>query len=312
MKRIAHLVALGAAAALALTACGGSSDDNKSNPLSGGGNSGASGGGTVTVGSANFPESAALAEIYAQALEAKGIKVARKFNIGAREIYYNQVVSGGIDVVPEYNGALLTTSVDKTSTAVTTDEVNAALQAKLPAAVGILTSSKAEDKDSITVNAQTAQKYNLKSISDLKAVASQLTIGGPSEFKTRAQGLVGLKSKYGVVFKKFQPVDAGAQSSLESLLSKNNIQAADIFTTDPTIATSKFVILDDPLHLFAAQNVTPLIYKSAVNAQAQAALNAVSAKLTTQDLQNILQQITVDKKDQETVAKSWLQQAGLA
>lgn len=310
MKRITRLAALGAAAALALTACGGNSDNKNSNPLTGGNKSGAAGG-TITVGSANFPESAALAEIYSQALEAKGFKVTRKFNIGAREIYYNQVVSGGIDVIPEYNGALLTTSVDKTSTAVTADDVNAALTAKLPSAVGILQSSKAEDKDSITVNAQTASKYNLKSISDLKAVAAQLTIGGPSEFKTRAQGLVGLKSKYGVVFKKFQPVDAGAQSSLESLLSKNDIQAADIFTTDPTIATNKFVILDDPLHLFAAQNVTPLIYKPAVNAQAQAALNAVSAKLTTEDLQKILQQITVDKKDQETVAKSWLSQAGL-
>jgi osmoprotectant transport system substrate-binding protein len=310
MKRIARFAAVGAVAALALTACG--SSKSGSNPLSSGGSTGKAASGTIVVGSANFPESAALAEIYAQALEAKGFKVTRKFNIGAREIYYNQVVSGGISVIPEYDGALLTTSVDKTSTAVTTDEVNAALKAKLPAAVAILDSSKAEDKDSITVNAQTAQKYNLKSIADLKPVAGQLTIGGPSEFKTRAQGLVGLKSKYGVVFKKFQPVDAGAQSSLESLLSKNEIQAADLFTTDPTILTNKFVVLDDPMHLFAAQNVTPLIYKAAVPAQAQAALNAISAKLTTQDLLSILQQITVDKKDQETVAKAWLAQAGLA
>ena len=311
MKRIARFAAVGAAAALALTACGGSKSSG-GNPLSSGGGTGKAASGTIVVGSANFPESAALAEIYAQALEAKGFKVTRKFNIGAREIYYNQVVSGGISVIPEYDGALLTTSVDKTSTAVTTDEVNAALKAKLPAAVGILDSSKAEDKDSITVNSQTAQKYNLKSIADLKSVAGGLAIGGPSEFKTRAQGLVGLKSKYGVVFKKFQPVDAGAQSSLESLLSKNEIQAADLFTTDPTIATNKFVILDDPLHLFAAQNVTPLVYKAAVNSQAQAVLNAISAKLTTQDLQSILQQITVDKKDQETVAKAWLTQAGIA
>lgn len=309
MMRIARFAAVGVAAAMALTACG--SSKSKSNPLSSPADTGKAAAGTITVGSANFPESAALAEIYAQALEAKGFKVTRKFNIGAREIYYNQVVSGGISVIPEYDGALLTTSVDKTSTAVTTDEVNAALKAKLPASVGILNSSPAEDKDSVTVNAQTAQKYNLKSITDLKPVAGQLTIGAPSEFKTRAQGLVGLKAKYGVVFKKFQPVDAGAQSSLETLLQKNQIQAADLFTTDPTIATNKFVILDDPQHLFAAQNVTPLIYKAAVPDQAQAALNAISAKLTTQDLQNILQQITVDKKDQESVAKAWLTQAGL-
>ncbi|MCW2889097.1 MAG: putative secreted substrate-binding protein [Streptosporangiaceae bacterium] len=310
MKRIARAAVVGLTAALALTACGSSKSDKSSNPLGGGAAS--SGGGTITVGSANFPESAALAEIYAQALEAKGLKVNRKFNIGAREVYYDQVVKGGISVIPEYNGALLTTSVDKTSTAASTDEVNAALTAKLPASVGILASSQAEDKDSVTVNAQTAAKYNLKSISDLKSAAGSLTIAGPSEFKTRQQGLVGLKAKYGLGFKKFQPFDAGAQATLVKLLKGNQVQAADLFTTDPTITTNKFVVLEDPLHVFSSQNVTPLIYKAAVNQTAQAALNAVSAKLTTTDLLDIMTKIAINKADQETVAKDWLKKAGLA
>jgi osmoprotectant transport system substrate-binding protein len=309
MKRIARAAVVGLTAALALTACGGKSDDKSSNPLGGGASAA---GGTITVGSANFPESAALAEIYAQALEAKGLKVTRKFNIGAREVYYDQVVKGGISVIPEYNGALLTTSVDKTSTAASTDDVNAALKAKLPASVGILDSAQAEDKDSVTVNAQTAAKYSLKSISDLKAAAKDLTIAGPSEFKTRQQGLVGLKSIYGLDFKKFQPFDAGAQATLVKLLKDNQVQAADLFTTDPTIATNKFVVLEDPQHVFSSQNVTPLIYKAAVNGTAQAALNAVSAKLTTTDLLDIMTKIAVDKADQETVAKDWLTKAGLA
>jgi osmoprotectant transport system substrate-binding protein len=311
MKRIARAAIVGLTAALALTACGDSDGGDKSNPLGGGGAS-SGGGGTVTVGSANFPESAALGEIYAQALEAKGIKVTRKFNIGAREVYYDQVVKGGISVIPEYNGALLTTSVDKASTAASTEEVNAALKAKLPPSVGILESSQAEDKDSVTVNAQTAAKYNLKSISDLKASAKSLTIAGPSEFKTRQQGLVGLKSKYGLEFKKFQPFDAGAQATLVKLLKSDDIQAADLFTTDPTISANKFVVLEDPLHVFSSQNVTPLVYKAAVNQTGQAALNAVSAKLTTTDLLDIMTKIAVDKADQETVAKDWLKKAGLA
>jgi osmoprotectant transport system substrate-binding protein len=309
MRRIVRGAAIGIAAALTLAACGGGGDSGgASNPLSGGG----AGAGTVTVGSANFPESALLGEIYAQALEAKGLKVTRKFNIGAREVYYDQVVKGGIGVMPEYNGALLTVAVDKTSSAVSTDEVNTALKAKLPATVEILDSAQAEDKDSVTVNEQTASKYHLTSIADLKAVAKDLTLGGPSEFKTRTQGVPGLKDKYGVVFKKFQPFDAGAQSTLVKLLKSDQIQAADLFTTDPTITTNKFVVLADPQNLFAAQNVTPLVYKSAVNDQARAALNAVSAKLTTQDLLDMMSRIVVDKDDQETVAKDWLTKAGLA
>lgn len=307
MRRIVRGAVLGLAAALTLTACGGGGGDT-SNPLTGGGGADA---GTVTVGSANFPESALLGEVYAQALEAKGIKVTRKFNIGAREVYYDQVVKGGISVMPEYNGALLTVAVDKTSEAATTEEVNAALKAKLPATVEILDSAAAEDKDSVTVNEQTARKYNLKTIADLKDVAKDLTIGGPSEFKTRKHGLPGLKDKYAVEFGKFQPFDAGAQSTLVKLLKDDEIQAADLFTTDPTIATNKFVVLEDPENLFASQNVTPLIYKSAVNEQGRAALNAVSAKLTTQDLLDMMSRIVIDKDDQETVAKDWLTKAGL-
>lgn len=308
MKRIIRGAAVGLVAALALSACGGGGDDDKDNPLSGGGG----GKGTITVGGANFPESGLIGEIYAQALEAKDLKVNRKFNIGAREVYYDQVVKGGISVMPEYNGALLTTSVDKSSTAATTEEINAALKAKLPAGVEILDSAKAEDKDSVTVNEQTAAKYKLKSLNDLKPIAGQLTIAGPSEFKTRQQGLVGLKSKYGLNFKKFQPFDAGAQPTLVKLLKKDQIQAADLFTTDPTILENKFVVLDDPLHVFSAQNVTPLVYKSAVNDQARAALNAVSAKLTTQDLLDMMKRVVGDKDDQEKVAEDWLKKAGLA
>jgi osmoprotectant transport system substrate-binding protein len=308
MKHIIRGAAVGLVAALTLSACGGGGGGDDKNPLSGGG----AAKGTITVGGANFPESGLIGELYAQALEAKGLKVTRKFNIGAREIYYDQVVKGGIGVMPEYNGALLTTSVDKTSTASSTDEVNAALKAKLPSSVEILNSAQAEDKDSVTVNPQTASKYHLKSIADLKPVANQLTIGGPSEFKTRQQGLVGLKKVYGLDFKKFQPFDAGAQATLVKLLTDDKIQAADLFTTDPTIVQKKLVVLEDPQHVFSAQNVTPLVNKSAVNAQAAAALNGVSAKLTTQDLLDMMKRIAIDKDDQEKVSQDWLTKNGLA
>jgi len=307
MIRIVRGAALSVVVALALSACGGSDKNDGGNPL----DQKPAGGGNVVVGSANFPESQLLGELYAQALEAKGVKVTRKFNIGSREVYYDQVKSGAIGVMPEYNGALLTTSVDKSSTAVTTADVNAALKAKLPATLAILESSQAEDKDSVTVNPQTAQKYNLKTIADLKAAAGQVTIGGPSEFKTREQGLVGLEKKYGLKFKKFQSFDANAQTTLVKLLKNNTIQAADLFTTDPTISANKFVVLQDPQNVFSAQNVTPLIYKSGVDATAQGALNAVSAKLTTQDLLSMMTKLISDKDDAADVAKDWLKTAGL-
>lgn len=308
MRGISRAAAFTLITALSLTACG-SGSDSDDNPLAGG--SADSDSKSIVVGSANFPENQLLAEIYSQALEAKGLKVTRKFDIGAREVYYDQVVKGGIGVFPEYNGALLAVAVDKNSTATSTDDINAELKQKLPSSVEILDSAEAQDKDSVTVTAEKAAKYNLKSLADLKSVAKDWTIGAGSEFKTRTQGGVGLKTVYGVEFGKFQPLDAGAQSTLLKLLKDDKVQAANIYTTDPAIVEDKLVVLEDPKNLFSSQNVTPLVYKDAVNDTAKGALNGVSAKLTTQDLLDMMKKLVNDKEDASDVAKEWLTSAGL-
>jgi osmoprotectant transport system substrate-binding protein len=307
MSRIASGAALGLAAALGLTlaACG-SSGKSSSNPLA----APSASTGAIIVGSANFPESTLIGEIYAQALEAKGLKVTRRFNIGAREVYYPQVVSCAITVMPEYNGALLSTSVDKASTAVTTAEVNAALTAKLPSSVEILSSSSAQDKDSVTVTAATAAKDHLTSISDLAPYAKTMVIGGPPEFLTRADGIVGLKKIYGLTFERFQPLDEAGPVTVAALKS-GKVQAADLFTTDPSILLNKFVVLQDPKNLFAAQNVTPLVCKKSASATVTGTLNAISAKLTTQGLLDMDKLTGVNKEDYSTVAKNWLSQNGI-
>jgi osmoprotectant transport system substrate-binding protein len=274
-----------------------------------GGGGGSGSGKTVVVGSANFPENVLLAQIYAQALQAKDVTVDVKANIGARELIYKQIESGGLSVLPEYNGALLA-YLDKTATATSTEDVNAALKAKLPAGLAILNSSKAEDKDALNVTRATADKYSLKTIEDLKAGAKDLILGGPPEFKTRQQGVVGLKDVYGLEFKEFRSLDTAGPVTVAAL-SKNDIQVANLFTTDPAIAVNNFVVLDDPKNLFSSQNVTPLINKAAVDSAAQTVLNNVSEKLDTPTLTQLMRQVAVDKKDPDTVAKNWLKSAGL-
>jgi osmoprotectant transport system substrate-binding protein len=303
MTRILRGAAFGAALILALAGCGGDTD----NPA----DSGDSGGdaGSVTVGSANFPENVLLGEIYAQALEAKGVKVTKKLNIGSREVIYSQVQSGGLSVLPEYNGALLA-FLDKATKATTTEQVNAELKTKLPATLKILDSSKAEDKDSIAVTQQVASQYSLKAISDLAPVAKDLVIGGPPEFKTRQQGLLGLTSVYGLNFKQFKSLDTAGPLTVAAL-KKGDVQAANLFTTDPAIQANNFVVLEDPKNLFGAQNVTPLLNTKAANPTVESALNAVSAKLDTQILADLLKKVSTDKEDPDKVAGDWLKSAGL-
>lgn len=317
----AGLAAVTVAAMAAVTACSSSSSSSSSsasspatsaapasssaNPLSGGA------AGSVVVGSANFPENEVLAEVYALALQAKGVKVTTKLNIGAREAYYPQIQKGTISIIPEYNGTLLSVEVDKTSPAKTTADVDAALASGLPSTLVVLNPAAAQDSDSVTVTQATAAKYHLKSIADLKAVESQFVIGGPPEFKTRVDGLVGLKSTYGLTFKGFDPLDESGPITLAALAS-GKVQAADVFTTTPQIVSDKLVSLTDPKFNFAAQNVIPLVYKPALTPAITDTLNAISAKLTTSALLALDIKVITDKENYTTAAQEWLQSVGLS
>jgi osmoprotectant transport system substrate-binding protein len=292
-------------AAAGSTSASASASSSGSNPLSGG-----SASGTVVIGSANFPENEVLAEVYALALQKAGVKVSTKLNIGAREVYYPQVEKGAIDIIPEYNGTLLTVEADPKSTAKTTTEVDAALAAKLPSTLTVLNSAPAQDSDAITVTQATAAKYKLKSIADLSSVASQFVLGGPPEFKTRTDGIAGLKSVYGLTFKSFDPLDESGPITLAALTS-GKVQAADVFTTTPQIITDKLVSLTDPKFNFAAQNVIPLVNKAALTPTITSTLNAVSAKLTTSALLGLDVKVITDKENYTTAAQDWLQSVGL-
>ncbi|MDT0438435.1 MULTISPECIES: ABC transporter substrate-binding protein [Streptomyces] len=305
-KNTAVAVALAATTAL-LAGCS-SSDDGKSDPL----NEGSSDGKTVVVGSNNFAESILIADIYGEALKAKGVKVTYKPNIGSRETTYGLLKNGSITVLPEYNGALLA-YLDAKAAPKTVEATTAAIEAKLDSKLTLLDPASAQDKDSVTVNAETAAKYNLTSestVADLKSIAKDLVIGGSPEFQTRQQGLVGLKSVYGIEFKTFKALDAGGPLT-QAALKKNTVQAADIFTTDPAIEKEKFVVLQDSENLFGFANVQPLVYKSGLPQKAVDALNAVSAKLDTKTLLSLDTQVQADNKDPLDVAKTWLKSVGL-
>jgi osmoprotectant transport system substrate-binding protein len=305
---VTGLVILTAVAVAAVSACGSSSSPGSggSNPLAP-----SAAKGSVVVGSANFPEDELLAEIYIQALQAKGIKVTPKLNIGAREVYYPQIAKGTISIIPEYNGALLTTSVDPSSSAATTAAVDAALTAKLPSTLEILNPAPAQDKDSVTVTQATATRDHLTSIADLKPYANSMVFAGPPEFKTRADGLPGLKKDYGLTFKGFDPLDESGPLTLSALTS-GKVQAGDVFTTTPQIVSDHLVALSDPNSLFAAQNVIPLVYKPAANSTITSTLNAISAKLTTQALLQMDVAVIAQHANYSTVAAGFLKEEGLS
>lgn len=304
MNKRAIFSILAATSVVALSACGGGGD-----PLSGGGNNAGSSGSQVVIGSADFTESQLIASIYSQALQGAGVPVKEQFNIGSREVYIAALKDGSIDLTPEYTGALLK-YLDEKSTAATSEAVTAELATKVPSGLSMLTPSAAEDKDSVTVTQATADKYKLKTISDLAPVAGEFLVGGPPEWKTRVQGLIGLRDVYGLNFKDFVTLDAGGTLTMTAL-TNGQIQAGDIFSTDPGLVSNKLVALQDDKSLFAAQNIVPLIKTAKENETITKTLNAVSAKLTTQDLISLNAEAATGANLSD-IAKKWIAGAGIS
>lgn len=267
--------------------------------------------GSVVIGSDtdSSPEDLVLAYIYQDALQANNISVNPNITSSTRNSYYGQVCSGAITVVPEYNGALLTESVDHDSSAVTTTDVDSALDQDLPSSLEILAPASAQDKDSVTVTAATASQYHLKSIADLRRVASKMTLGASVEFDGREQGTVGLQSKYRVAFGSFDPLNYNDNSNAAvTALEQGTVQAADVYTTDPKI--NGLVVLKDPENLFRAENVIPLVYKPAVQAHPEIAqvLNYVSLQLTQPQLRELdLEAAQQGASHYEAIAAEWTQ-----
>jgi osmoprotectant transport system substrate-binding protein len=266
---------------------------------------------SVTVGSTNFPEQLILAQMYAAVLEKAGVTVETRLNLGNREVVFPALEKGEIDLLPEYNGSVLT-FLDENATQVTSEEVNTALTPLLDAkGLVALEQSPAEDKDGLAVTKETSDRLGLTKVSDLKGKASQLVIGGPPELETRPAGIPGLKKVYGIEnFKEFKALDAGGPLTT-SALNKGDIDVGRVFTTQGAIAEFGWVLLEEDKPLQPAQNIVPIGRKDAMTDQVKQALNAISARITTEQLTELNKQVDVDKQDPEKVANDWLTQQGL-
>jgi glycine betaine/choline ABC-type transport system substrate-binding protein len=141
-------------------------------------------------------------------------------------------------------------------------------------------------------------------------IASTLILGAPPEFQTRVDGIAGLAKNYGVTFKSFKPLDEAGPVTIAAL-KNGQVDAADIFSTDPSIAANNFVVLADPKSNFAAQNILPLVNKAKATDGVKSTLNAISAKLTTSGVTALLVQVITNKQDPDAVAKTWLTSQGL-
>ncbi|MHB9753347.1 ABC transporter substrate-binding protein [Streptomyces sp. BYX5S] len=308
MNRRTLLGGLAAAASVpALAACssGITSLDQQGGSLSGGGSSKKG----VTIGTANFTENQVLGYLYAAALEAAGVKTSVRPNLGTREILIPALKGGDIDLLPEYQGALLH-YLDTTSKATEEGEMQNALAMVLPAGLQILPYGMAEDSDAFVVTRQTAKKYGLKSLADLAKHNGKLVIGAAPEVKKRQVGAVGLKDVYGVEFKEFKSLDSSGPL-VKGALKKGDVDVANLFTTDTDIAANDWVVLTDPKNLVPGQHVVPLIADRKADSTVRKALARLGNVLTTEHLTELNRLVDKDKKDPQDVADDYARKHGI-
>lgn len=299
-RTIPAATALGVTGLLLLTGCG-SGDSFDDEPATQADSS------TIVIGSQDYYSNEIIAEIYAQALEAKGFSVQRDFRIGQREVYMPEIESSKINLFPEYSGNLLQ-YYDKETTARTSEQVYGALGSALPQGLTALDQSPATDQDSYNVTAKFAAEHNLKSVADLAKVAAPLTLGGNSELETRPYGPTGLAATYNVNVK-FTPIeDSGGPLTLKALLD-GDVQLVDIFSADPAIFENDLVTLADPEGLFLASNVVPITSGSLPDGAVDV-INGISARLTSEALVSMNSESTSGQKSAAVVAAGWLATVG--
>jgi len=301
--RSTRVLLTGIAVAVLAAACSSSTPSSTSS---------ASSGPNITIGSTNFEEQLIVANMYADVLKHAGAKVTLRANLGTREAVEPALAAGQLDLYPDYAGTLpIFLNPAGTAAATQTSTALPALKSLLgPKGATVLEPSPAIDTDVFAVTQATASQYHLTTLSSVKPVASKLILGGPPECPTRAFCLLGLQNTYGLHFKSFTSLDEAGPITV-SALKNGQVQMAELFSSDGSIIQNNFVQLTDDKHLQPADFLIPVIRKSVNTPAVAAALNGLSAKLTTDELSNLNIKVNVNHEDPGTVAQQWLQQKHL-
>ena len=268
--------------------------------------------GTLTVGvSAAFAENEIVAEMYAQALENAGYTVNRQLDIQSREVSQPALERGSIDLKPEYLGTLLLfLDPDAKASGDPAEEAEQLKPLLEQKGVTLLNFSQANDTNAFVVTRETASRYGLTKMSDLKTVAGRLTLGAPPECPKRPLCIPGVKRVYGAEFGEHVKIDACTAATAEAL-DAGRIDVALLCSTQSIIVEKGWVVLEDDKDLQQADNIVPIIRTEVVNQEITNLLNAVSAKLNTQNIIQLNKRVEIDKEDPADVAQEFLQQTGL-
>jgi osmoprotectant transport system substrate-binding protein len=264
----------------------------------------------VRVGSKNFTEQFVLAELYAQALEASGIKVERKLNLGGTLIAHKALQEKQIDLYPEYTGTILLAVLKQETMTDPKAVYDTVRDAYAKQGLVVLNQAPVNNTYVMVVRPDTAQKYNLNSMSDLARVTKELKLGAGPEFRDRKDGIPGLKAKYDMEFKEDLQLAIGLRYQA---LKNDQIQVVNGYSTDGMISAMKLKRLTDDKRLWPPYYVVPVVRKDALDANPRVGdvLNRVSALLDDQSMADMNYKVDGEKMEPRVVAHDFLKAKGV-
>ena len=308
------LASIALLAALLVAACGSSSSSSTTKSPSSTNSASLPGKGKppLTLGTKNFTEEFVIGALYQLELQHEGYTVNYKPNIGATEVVDKALTSGQIDAYPEYTGESVAT-VFNITTPVTSAQQEYSLAQAAYAKRGQSMSQMTPffDTDAIATTKSFATQHGLTTTADLKKL-SHWTLAARPEFQGRQEGAVGLAKVYGVKNFAFKSLALGLQYQA---LDSGAVQGADVFTTDPQLASGKYTVLSDPKHVFGFQNIALVISTKKLaqlgGSQFMNIINRVNALLTTPAVIAMNKAVAIDKAAPATVAQAFLKANGL-
>ena len=266
---------------------------------------------SITVGSKGFAESWITGELYAQGLRNLGYTVDLKTNVGSSDIISAALLSGQIDLYPEYTGVMLVSFMGEDRLMDSAEETyELAKTWAEDNRVTMLNATPFENKNAVAVRKEFADEHDLKTVSDLKGIGD-FTYSTYPDNVTGAQGYEGIVDSYGLENMKLKTLSIGLNYQA---IERGEIEAADVFTTDPQLLRSDLVVLDDDKKLFGFQNVVPLIRDDAfaeLDDDASHFLNELQSLLTLEAIQAMNEASAINRLDPAQVAKMFLDENGL-
>jgi glycine betaine/choline ABC-type transport system substrate-binding protein len=307
---------------LGVAACGSSSDTTGESTSAESGEGGgaiasnpANGKVKLTIGSKNFPESEITGEIYAQALEAAGYKIKTDLSLGSETIALKTLKAGQVSGYPEYTSTALESLFGLEPEEVPADAQEAYEKANEEFEKEGLTAfppTPFSSANAVGTLKKTAEKYGLKTVSDLEGVSEKLSLYGSPECRERIDCLAGLEKLYGLKFASFHPVDIGLRYTV---LEKGQADLSILFTTDPQLSAEKdkFVILEDDKEVFPAGNVIFVTSKSVAEKAGpdyKKTIVQVQEGLTLPVMQELNARVELEKETAKEAASQYLEEAG--